>query len=369
MKILLMLNNSLVFHPLKTAFIFWVYLCIPIAGFTQSSIINHAIASYKVDVYLPANYSENKAYPVIYFNDGQMLFKSGQSIRLREKLDKLIAKKQIEPIIVVGIYADIERTSNYVPYNDAYIAQNDFLFQPKAKTYAKDLTKKIIPYIDKKYSTLKDKEGRAIFGFSHGGLNATWLLLNYPNFFSMAAALSPSFWVANYQIFEEAKKFTAPSKIWFDIGTQEWNYYVPMIQPLLEAGGTYGTNVFYYEVLHGTHQANSWASRIHFPIQIFAGTNPAKPQTMETFVEVIPSQSRKNIYFQRLNPIITLSNGVKFSLANQAKYTLLNSEDGKILDDGRFEFHTGKDLEVEIIYKTLKNSITIDFANTERQKN
>ncbi len=364
----LMQNNKVQIQKLVRYFMVIFYLTISYFANAQGSIVNLNVANYKLDVYLPSSYSENKTYPVVYFNDGQMLFQNGQTIALREKLDKLIANHQIEPVIVVGIYADFERTATYVPYNDAYIAQNDFLFEPKAKKYAKELTQKIIPFIDKKYSTNKTRNGRAIFGFSHGGLNATWLLFNYPKYFSMAAALSPSYWVANHQIFEEAKKFQPSSKIWFDIGTAEWNYYVPMIEPLLQVGAIYGKNVFYYEVPNGTHQASSWANRIHYPLLLFAGEEILQPRTMETLVEVIPSQSRKNVYFQRLNPIVTLSNGVKYSLANQAKYKLLNPEDGKIFKDGRFEFYTGKNLEVKVNYLNLENSLTIDFTAVEGQK-
>ena len=101
--------------------------------FSQKSIINKEnVASYSLEVYLPDNYNSSKNYPVVYFNDGQMLFSPFSFFDLQKILDDLIMKKSIKDLIVVGIYAKGDRSSMYVPFNDNYLVQTANNFKPEA---------------------------------------------------------------------------------------------------------------------------------------------------------------------------------------------------------------------------------------------
>ena len=185
---------------LKSIFIWIIVLSSALALAKGSGkIIQHEVSGYQLSIYIPHEYSSAKKYKVIYVNDGQWLFKRPESLQLDKKLDSLVAINAIEPVIIVGIHSDRSRTENYVPYK---IEDNPY-FVSKATSYANTLTTKIIPFIDNQYNTIKKREGRAIFGFSFGGLNATWLTIHYPNSFSFSAGFSPSFWVNNYQIIKE----------------------------------------------------------------------------------------------------------------------------------------------------------------------
>ncbi|MBK7872419.1 MAG: esterase family protein [Saprospiraceae bacterium] len=346
-----------------------LFLPIACAMSEPSQIKGHQIeqvtvAELNLSIYLPPDYSTGNQYPVIYFNDGQTLFGEPDfSWALQEILDRLIHKKQIEPIIVVGIHSDANRTSNYVPYEDQWVRQDFGNYTPRARQYTEKLIQKIIPYIDATYTT--DTKRRAIMGASFGGLQATWAGLNYPDYFSTAGAFSPSYWVADYKIFEQVNKAQANQKFYFDIGTAEWNYYVPMISALnLE----YGKQVFYYEVPGGRHIASDWAVRVHNALLLFAGIKQENSYTWNVEIEVIKSQSQANKFYLRLNPIIRFKNGLTYSLSLAANYELINEEDGEVKEDGRFEFKKPKNLEVIVTYKSESKKVIIDYKAIERQK-
>ena len=123
------------------------------------------------------------------------------------------------------------------------------------------------------------------------------------------------------------------------MGTAEWNYYVPLQSKLLSEGYAYGEDVFYYEVPGGTHEVSAWKARVQYPLIAFFGKDEDfTPQKMEIHTEVIPSQSRVGLFFLRINPIVTTQNGIKYSLAEAAVYSLENADAGTILKDGRFSF-------------------------------
>ncbi len=325
-----------------------------------------AVAGLNLSIYLPPEYHENGAYPVVYFNDGQTLFGAKeQSWALQEILDKLIRKKQIQPVIVVGIHSGSNRTSGYVPYRDEWIQKNWGDYSPYAKQYTEKLIELVIPHIDSVYATIPDKSSRSVMGASLGGLQATWAVLHYPEHFSMAGAFSPSYWVADYKIFEDAKKAKSDQKFYFDIGTAEWNYYVPMISAL---NLIYGEHVFYYEVPGGRHIQADWATRVHNALLIFFGTFKDESYSWDVEIEVIKSQSQANVFYQRLNPIIRYKNGLTYSLSLTANYELVNKEDGIVKEDGRFEFVKAKDLEVIVTYKGESKEIILDYKALERRK-
>lgn len=74
-----------------------------------------------VDIWLPPGYQTDKKYPVLYMHDGQMLFDSTTSWNKQEwgvdeVLGQLIAKNQIEPLIVVGVFnSNQNRHIDYFP--------------------------------------------------------------------------------------------------------------------------------------------------------------------------------------------------------------------------------------------------------------
>ncbi|WP_420581717.1 alpha/beta hydrolase [Reichenbachiella sp.] len=340
----------------------FVILCLFVSFYqaaSQGSIDAVKIKGTPVDIYVPPSYDNSKEYPVVYFNDGQMLFGHPTiTIALQDILDSLIDNRLIVETIVVGVFADELRAERYVPY------QNDqFERMPNGDSYAEDyvnfLIDDVVAYVDENYSTVSKPEGRAIFGFSFGGLNALWMLLNRPETFSMAAGISASMWVEDFALYEETKKYKPNQKIWFDIGTAEWNYYVPFQRLLKEQGASINTNAYYFEVKDAVHTWEDVRQRVHMPLMVFAGAKSHIPSKMNVEIEIIPSKSNAQKRFTRLNPVITCKDGLKYSLAYEANYEVTNPSAGKVYEDGRFELYGGENLEVIVTYLDFSKKVKI----------
>jgi len=121
--------------------------------------------SRKALIYTPPNYSKNRKYPVLYLlhgigGDEKEWLKGGQPQVI---LDNLYAENKIEPIIVVmpnGRAIKDDRATGNIMAPDKVEA---------FATFEKDLLNDLIPYIERKFPVLKDREHRAIAGLSMGG--------------------------------------------------------------------------------------------------------------------------------------------------------------------------------------------------------
>ena len=331
------------------------------SGMAQTHVIEEkTVSGLRLSVYLPPGYTKNTTYKVLYFNDGQTVF-GEDGLNIDGVADQLIHQKMIDPLMIVAIHSDANRSSNYIPYEDEGARQDFGNYQPEAAQYTKKIISKIIPYIEKNYAASTD---RGIGGYSFGGLQSTWAALNHPSIFRFCAALSPSYWVHDFQIFKEAPKAQKNQLYYFDMGTGEWNYYVPFILhsklDLLE-------NVFYYEVKDAHHQLFYWRNRMLNVLLLFAGKTDSAMYTWEIQQEIIKSQATNRFYL-RINPVITYKNGLTCSLSYAAKFTLLNPEDGVVNADGSFRFINPKDLKVKVSYKTEERMITIGYNKVERIK-
>lgn len=119
----------------------------------------------KVTVYTPANFNKNKKYPVLYLLHGiggdEKEWLNGGSPQVI--LDNLSAEGKVVPMIVV-------MPNGRAMKDDS--ATGNIMAPDKVQAFAtfeKDLLNDLIPFIEKKYSTLKDREHRAIAGLSMGG--------------------------------------------------------------------------------------------------------------------------------------------------------------------------------------------------------
>jgi predicted alpha/beta superfamily hydrolase len=343
----------------------FIHACILLSGYGQATtsknpIRDYTVGEFKLSVYTPPDYDKSKRYRVLYFNDGQNIFGS-QGLNLDGLTNTLLEKKLIEPIIIVGIHSDQNRTSNYVPYMDES-AKIDFgEYHPNASGYTSKIVSKIVQFIEKKYST---DSHRGIAGYSFGGLHATWAALNFPDIFSFAGSLSPSYWVSDFKIFEEGVKAKSTQTYYFDVGTGEWNYYVPMLLkmnlPILERH-------FYFEDYGARHIAADWRNRVSNVILLFAGKTDLKNYTWTIIPEVIKSEYTKKFYL-RINPVIHYSNGLVCSISYAAKFTLQNMEDGVVNKDGSFVFKNPTDLNVIVSYNGEEKEVKIAWAEIEKIK-
>ena len=65
--------------------------------------------------------------------------------------------------------------------------------------YSAWVAQTLVPWVDAHYATQATPQGRAVLGWSLGGLNAFDLAWQYSDVFATLGAFSPSFWIADAQ--------------------------------------------------------------------------------------------------------------------------------------------------------------------------
>ncbi len=127
-------------------------------------------------VYTPPGYNKNSAqkYPVFYLISGttdteETFFKVGRTNFI---LDNLIAEGKATPMIVVMPYGNPlarvnEQQGKSKPADP--IGRDSEEAMKRAKLFETDLIQYVIPYVEKNYRAIPNKDSRAIGGFSRGG--------------------------------------------------------------------------------------------------------------------------------------------------------------------------------------------------------
>jgi enterochelin esterase-like enzyme len=232
-------------------------------------------------------------------HDGQMLYDATttwnkQEWRVDETVGKLIKEKKIKDLIVVGIWNNGEyRHAEYYPQKSlkylpedtrSFIVKNSLKNKPQADNYLKFLVTELKPYIDKKFSTKKNRNNTFIAGSSMGGLISIYAICEYPQVFGGAAGISthlPLVGVpetpnietvpASFRTYLEKNLPRANSrKIYFDYGDKTLDAYYPPLQKevdkLMTAKGwtakSWSTRFFAGD----DHTERSWAKRLNIPL-------------------------------------------------------------------------------------------------------
>lgn len=117
-------------------------------------------------VYTPPGYDENpdQKYPVFYLISGttdteETYFKVGRTNFI---LDNLIAKGEAQPMIIVMPYGN---PGAYFPVNDP----RNKVDMRRDNRFDRDFNEVLMPYVEKNYRTINDRNSRGIGGFSRGG--------------------------------------------------------------------------------------------------------------------------------------------------------------------------------------------------------
>ena len=253
---------------------------------------SHHVEARNVDVWLPAGYSKNKKYAVIYMHDGQNLFNpndsdSGVDWGIDETMTRLIAEDKINEAIVVGIWNTSKRIIEYSPQKAFDIVnrkniKNTSLAKPqKAESddYLKFIVTELKPFIDKNYSTKSDRNNTFIMGSSMGGLISLYAASEYPQIFVGAGCVSTHFPLGNGVMLEYMKKhLPAPKthKIYFDYGTQtldaQYESYQKSADKIMKRKGyRQGVNWITRKFEGEEHSETSWRKRVDVPITFFLG--------------------------------------------------------------------------------------------------
>ena len=168
-------------------------------------------------VYTPPSYykNKNKKYPVFYLISGttdteEVYYKVG---RMNLILDNLVAEGAAKEMIIVLPYGN---PSKYYPNGRA----------PRmGDMFTQDLINDLMPYVEKNYRTINDRDHRAIGGFSRGGNQGLAIGLTNLDKFS---------WLCSYSSFTQT---TLPGGVyddpdindkihlfWLGVGTDDFLY-------------------------------------------------------------------------------------------------------------------------------------------------
>ena len=137
-------------------------------------------------VYLPPQYhnprNRHRRYPVLFelaaftnSGPGRVTWRNFE-LSLPERIDQLIARRQMPPAIVV--FPDCFTT----------LGGNQYLNSSAIGPYADYLTTELVPFIDKELRTLATRDHRGCLGKSSGGYGALLHLMKYPKIWGAAAS-------------------------------------------------------------------------------------------------------------------------------------------------------------------------------------
>lgn len=229
-----------------------------------------------VDIYVPENLLGNETINLLVVNDGQDLSK----MAVEEVFSNFYEKRKIEPTLVVGVYAGEERLLEYGVAN-----KPDFKLRgSKAHLYTNFVLQELLPFVINTTGYAVSGK-KAIAGFSLGGLTAFDIAWQTSNVFDTVGVFSGSFWWRERDLNEG---YTEKDRIvhnlisntlakehvrfWLMTGTEDEtadrnkNFIIDsiddtidVVKELAKKGIKRPHDVFYYEMVGGKHDVESWA--------------------------------------------------------------------------------------------------------------
>jgi enterochelin esterase family protein len=216
----------------------------------------------RIYVYTPAEYEANpkKKYPVLYLQHGMGEDRSGWFNQGRANfiLDNLIASGKAKPMIVVVSDGGIAEGFRPKQGEDVNEARKKF-----GADFTPFLLTEIIPYIEKNFRTLTDRDNRAMAGLSWGGFQTFQITLANLDKFSYIGGFSGAFMFnAETELktvyngaFSDAAAFNKKVHVLFlGIGTKEGQRMKKLSETLQKSG----VNNTYYESSGTAHEWHTW---------------------------------------------------------------------------------------------------------------
>jgi len=138
-------------------------------------------------ILLPADYSTEKQYPVLYLLHGifgnEYSFSQDASNKIKEIVGNMAADGYIEETIIVcpDMYATTDPAQKPGFDGDSCLPYDNFI---------NDLVNDLMPYIESEYSVLTGRENTYLAGFSMGGRETLFITLKKPELFGYVCAIS-----------------------------------------------------------------------------------------------------------------------------------------------------------------------------------
>ena len=187
-------------------------------------------------VYLPPSYNtmgmqfnmgDQKKYPVFYLISGttdteEVYYKVG---RVNYILDNLIADKQAKEMIVVLPYGNPTKLLSPKPAEEGAAPSGAPQTRFGGDVFSKDLINDLMPYIEKNYRTINNRDNRAIGGFSRGGNQALFNGLSNLDKFSYLCSYSSFTSTDIANVYDNADDTNKKIHLfWLGVGTDDFLY-------------------------------------------------------------------------------------------------------------------------------------------------
>lgn len=225
-------------------------------------------------VYLPPDYDAQakKRYPVLYLQHGGGEDETGwiRQGRANFILDNLIAAGDAQPMIVVMAYGYARRAGQPAPAvtpgaSAAAARARDAMTQ----TFEDEVTQVLIPFVDRTYRTLADRDHRAMAGLSMGGFQTFRITLNHLDLFSHIGGFSGIGGMMEDRKYDLKTDFNGtfadPAAfakkvhlLYFGVGTAEPERFVARIRALHTALAESGVEHVYWESPGTDHEWQTW---------------------------------------------------------------------------------------------------------------
>lgn len=227
-------------------------------------------------VYLPPGYDSRAKtrYPVLYLQHGGGEDETGwiRQGRANFILDNLIAAGECKPMIVVMAYGYVRRAGESPPQVTAPMGSPEMLraMQDMASTFEDDVTQALIPFIDKTFRTVADRDHRAMAGLSMGGMQTFHVTLNHLDLFSHIGGFSGAGGLlagdrkfdpkTDYDgVFADAAAFAKRVHVlWIGVGTAEAERFRVGIRRLHDGLTEAGIQHVYVESQGTDHEWQTW---------------------------------------------------------------------------------------------------------------
>jgi len=226
-----------------------------------------------VYVYLPESYKYNRRrrYPVLYMFDGHNVFFDEDATYGKSWGMNAYMEHTRMPLIIVGVECnhspDHGRLKEYSPFTfeDGHFGH----ITGRGRTTMEWMVHTLKREIDRRYRTLRDRDHTFIAGSSMGGLMSLYALIKYNRFFSRAAALSPSLWVAPDKLEHMIRTTTLNpnTHLYMDYGALEFSNHEQMEQQFGQiAMAVLSRHIFLNcrVIPGGTHSEGSWERQLPF---------------------------------------------------------------------------------------------------------
>jgi len=229
-------------------------------------------------VYLPPDYESQpkKRYPVLYLQHGGGENETGwiRQGRANFILDNLIAAGEARPMIIVMAYGYARRAGAAIP--DPAQARNEM-----ANTFEDDVTQVLIPYVDKQFRTLSDRDNRAMAGLSMGGFQTFHITLKHLDLFSHIGGFSGAAGLMEDRaidfktdfngVFADPAAFAKKVHVlYLGVGTAEAERFTTRIRGLHDGLTKAGIQHVYWESPGTDHEWQTWRRNLKdFASRIF----------------------------------------------------------------------------------------------------